>query len=751
MKTVFLRVIEADDKATALLEAIQEPEKAKGWGWFEVEPGSFESVPRSPFAYWVSDSVLALFGSMRPFGTDDRCARVGLQTGDDFRFVRLWWAVPGSATRSRWFPLAKGGKFSPFYSDIHLVVNWWSNGVEISNFFKGDSGRLASRPQNVEWYFRGGLTWPLRTHRFCPQVLPAGTVISVRGSGIFTPEPNLFLAILSSSMVDVFMHILSGKDAHPQFDIGDVPSIPVPNGDEADRNALSRLSATSVEFRRSLYTRLETSHAFALPALLQVTGVDLTARSAAWSEHVDSVEAELAAIQADIDERCFALYGIDEANRRAITEGFGARPDESSDGDGDGAAEADDETDDTDDSEAAADATGLAAELASWAVGVAFGRFDVRLATGERPMPAEPEPFDPLPACSPGMLTGDDGLPLARPPAGYPLNFPESGVLVDDPGHALDLTAAVRAVFDVVFGADADRWWHDVAALLDPKGNDLRNWLAGGFFEHHIKRHSKSRRKAPILWQLATPSGHYAVWLYAHRLTRDSFFQVQNDWVGPKLAHEERKLANLISAAGGAPTASQRKDIADQGAFVDELKGMLDEVKRIAPLWNPNLDDGVIITMAPLWRLVPQHRAWQKECKSCWDKVTAGEYDWAHLAMHLWPERVVPKCAEDRSLAIAHGLEEEFWVRSLEVRSSKLEPELRTSNSERWEKRKVDSATVAQLIAERTSPAVKDALMSLLEAPAPVAGRGKARKGTKSGALNFEPRTSNPELLGGNE
>ena len=84
-------------------------------------------------------------------------------------------------------------------------------------------------------------------------------------------------------------------------------------------------------------------------------------------------------------------------------------------------------------------------------------------------------------------------------------------------------------------------------------------------------------------------------------------------------------------------------------------------MKRVAPLWNPNLDDGVIINFAPLWRLVPQHKAWQKELKNTWDELVEGKYDWAHLAMHLWPERVVPKCAKDRSLAIAHGLENVFW------------------------------------------------------------------------------------------
>ena len=65
--------------------------------------------------------------------------------------------------------------------------------------------------------------------------------------------------------------------------------------------------------------------------------------------------------------------------------------------------------------------------------------------------------------------------------------------------------------------------------------------------------------------------------------------------------------------------------------------------------------------MAPLWRLVP-HKPWQRELKKKWAELAAGKYDWAQLAMHLWPERVVPKCAEDRSLAIAHGLEDVFWV-----------------------------------------------------------------------------------------
>lgn len=301
----------------------------------------------------------------------------------------------------------------------------------------------------------------------------------------------------------------------------------------------------------------------------------------------------------------------------------------------------------------------------------------------------------------------------------YPLAFPESGVLVDDLGHAQDLPTAVRAVFDAVFGAGADRWWNDVAALLDPKGHDLSAWLAGSFFEHHLKRHCKSRRKAPIVWQLGTPSGRYNVWLYAHRLTRDTFFQLQNEVVGPKLTHEERQLTSLMQNADGSPSAPERKEIAAQEAVVEELRSMLDEVKRVTPLWNPNLDDGVVLTMAPLWRLVPQYKPWQKELKANWDELSVGKYDWAHLAMHLWPERVVPKCATDRSLAIAHGLEDVFWLEG---------------SDGKWKTRPQPTRSIQELIHERTSSAVKAALKSLTEAPV-VRLEGSGRR-PRSGAAN---------------
>src|SRR5208282_4522952 len=182
------------------------------------------------------------------------------------------------------------------------------------------------------------------------------------------------------------------------------------------------------------------------------------------------------------------------------------------------------------------------------------------------------------------------------------------------------------------------------------------------FFPTHIRMYSKGRRKAPIYWQLATSSASYSVWLYVYAFTKDTLFRVQNDYIAPKLAHEKRQLESIRVEAGLNPSGPQRDVIAAKESFVEELQVFLNDVTQVASLWNPNLDDGVIINFAPLWRLMSHHKPWQRELKSKWDQLVVGKYDWAHLAMHLWPERVVPKCKTDRSLAIAHGLEEVFWV-----------------------------------------------------------------------------------------
>ena len=297
-----------------------------------------------------------------------------------------------------------------------------------------------------------------------------------------------------------------------------------------------------------------------------------------------------------------------------------------------------------------------------------------------------------------------------HPPA---LSPTPAAVLVDDPGHSSDIGSRIVATAEIDWPDAADETLESLVNFAG-FGCAVRNYFAREFFADHLRRFSRSRRKAPIYWQLATPSASYSVWLYVHAFGKDTLFRIQIDYAAPKLAHERRQLESGRAEAGPNPSGTQRKAIEAQEAFVEELQAFFDDVKRVAPLWNPDLDDGVIINFAPLWRLVPQHRSWQKELRATWEALANGDYDWAHLAMHLWPERVIPKCATDRSLAIAHGLEDTFWFED---------------QNGKWKALDIPAHPIEELVAGRTSSAVKAALKSLVEAPEPTGTARRSRNG----------------------
>lgn len=678
--TVFFRLLDhtVDKKSDALQLAVELFRKAGGSVRsplvFEQAPHEFTAVPGSPFAYWAPRKCLQIFTQNEPFNKTPRLVVSTNPLNADFRFARVWWEPAPSTLGVAWRPWAKGGAYSPHYYDINTVIAW-SDARQSYSAFLGTENRPLERPASVQHFFRPGVTWPRRTQGGLGlRVMPAGCIFADKGPAAFVDgdAPDSLLALLAITTSAAFRYLVALQMAFGSYEVGVIQRTPIPNPSETDSGTLARLARRAWSLRRSLDSTNEVSHAFLLPP-------GLTEKFSGLDRNI--VERELEALQVHIDEAAFTLYGIGPEDRVAI-DAYSKR---AAARDLAEEEESDQESDELNEDGAPVGAGADA--LNSWLVGVAFGRFDPRLTTGERAIPPEPEPFDALPSRSPGMYPEDEE-PADRP-----------DILVDDEGHSDDLTARARAV--------AERIHIDVP-------ENLRAWLATEFFSLHIKMYSKSRRKAPIYWQLATPSASYSVWLYIHAFSKDTIFRVQNDYAAPKLAHEDRRLESLTAELHDKATAAQRKELAEQAAFVEELRAFLDEVKRVAPLWNPNLDDGVVINFAPLWRLIPQNKPWQKELKSTWDALCEGEYDWAHLAMHLWPERVVPKCAMDRSLAIAHGLEDVFWVEG---------------SDGKWTARKTLTRSVDGLVRERTSPAVKSALKSLLEAPGAAGAAKKTKKG----------------------
>jgi hypothetical protein len=358
----------------------------------------------------------------------------------------------------------------------------------------------------------------------------------------------------------------------------------------------------------------------------------------------------------------------------------------------------------------------------SLAVGCVFGRWDLRLWLDKDAPYAPQDPYEALPVCPPASLKGSDGMP-ARPgvfdETGYPIPIEWSGILVDEEHHRGDICARTLECLSLVFSKDSHAVGEEICREFGL--NDAREYFRNPrhFFQHHLDQYFKSRRRAPIYWQISIPSKRYAVWLYYHRLNRDTYWRVLNDFVKPKLAQEDRRLAGLRSEAGDTPTPSQRRAVQEQESFVAELATFRDDIETIAPLWNPNLNDGVLLNLAPLWKLVPQLSFWQRELRDAWQMLCQGDRDWAHLAMHLWPERLVPKCATDRSLAIAHGLEKTFWEEQPDGR---------------WKPKKVGAAEIRMLIDERSSKAVRAALDKLQSQSAGTPASRRARSAARRNA-----------------
>jgi hypothetical protein len=616
--TIFIKVTEIDP-AQQLLRAVRAARmNVKDEALFEADPQTFKAIPLSPFAYWVSDDLRLKFKQLPAFESEKRTAKLGASTKNNFRFLRLNWEILSPISRGcRWVHMAKGGAFARFYSDIHLCVNWQNNAREIEAELLQKFPYLGENADFVlhrgHPFFRPGLTWSQRTQKgLSVRVLPKDCIFTDKGPAavISSDDCNALLALIALTNSAAFAKLVSMQMSFGSYEVGVIQRTPVPQlrADEEDR--LAALARYGWSLKRKIDTIEETSHSFVLPALL---------RTRLGDYDTQVIEAETMRILVEIDAIAFDQYGFSEADRAA------ALFNQSLANDADVEGGADDEGDDED----TAAPVGQVVGLLSWSVGVAFGRFDWRLATGEREISPEPDPFDPLPAKSPGMLP-DGALPFHS----------HTGILVDDQGHPHDLS---RLMEEVLVRVQAD------------VPSEMRRWLQRDFFPLHLKQYSKSRRKAPIYWPLSTNSGSYTLWLYYPSLTSQTLYTAVNDFIEPKLKHVGQDVATLRTK-GSARSREDEKSFEALQALELELIELRDTLLAIAQTYRPSHDDGVQITAAPLWQLF-RHAPWQKLLKETWAKLEKGDYDWAHLALAYWPERVREKCKTDKSLAIAHNLE----------------------------------------------------------------------------------------------
>jgi hypothetical protein len=669
---------------------------------------SFTRFPGLSFVYDLDPVLVRAFVNGEELGETEFTSYGGLKAGDSERLFRTAWEIPASGLATKvWAPFQNGSPFCPYYYGCYLVVRCdqqkWDNVLSYES----------SRVTNLERYFQPGIFYGKRTEWMYGYKGRLGQVPSMEGHLVQPVDWNKYwfsLLTINSSVYQEIANKLCGQHKYAGY----INPIRLDLSKMPDWTA--EVSKVTSELE-GLDSGNEISWLFSVP-------LSLVAQGSGPFVLLESIQSATK-VRSGIVERANKLR---REYNSYIEEKLEWHSKES---------EAPTEVDYVRLLFEASDSVRLEAfNLVSYFVGTAFGRWDIRYAIGSPSDRDLLDPFAALPVCPPGQLQNSQGLP-AYPedvPSSYPVDIAWDGILVDDRNHLLDIAKRVSYVIhgiwnDTEGGLTAKAIEHEACNLLG--ANSLHDYFTNpaGFFSDHLKRYSKSRRQAPIYWQLSAGSGGYSAWLYYHRFTQDTLYRVLRDFVEPRIQQAERDQFELESQGALSGDAAVR--LQEAQTLLQDLRVFKNELDLVAPLWNPDLNDGVIINHAILWRITP-YTPWQKKCKECWDKLVKGDYDWAHLAFHLWPERVIPKCTTDRSLAIAHGLEERLW---------------QETNNGNWLPRQLSDADFQALIAENSNPAVKSALERFLSAPPPVApSRTRASRGTSASGTSAprRPRGTTP-------
>ena len=287
----------------------------------------FANIDGAPLAYDRLGLVGALFREFPKLDPAHAAAVQGLATADDPRFVRSWWELPPEqdVIRPRWVPFAKGGSYSRFYADIYLKVMW----TEAAIARMKEVGRV----QNTDWYFRPGLTWPLRTQRgFNVRALPAGCIFGHKGPAVIpikSAQQTFLNGVLNSALAE---YLLKSFVSFGSWEVGAVKKIPVPLSSATAEQAIAALANRSQDAKAAWDTGSAICTRFERPWLLQpaVRGGATTLAPAldAVLSREAALDAELTTTYQQLNDAVYRAYGVNDALRKRIEAAIGERPPE---------------------------------------------------------------------------------------------------------------------------------------------------------------------------------------------------------------------------------------------------------------------------------------------------------------------------------------------------------------------------------------------------------------------------------------
>jgi hypothetical protein len=676
-----IRDIHKNEKEYTLFELIEKFNNAfESAKTYIVKPKTFIKFPNASIIYDLPLPLLSSFSTYKNLLEKGFCIFTGHQIQSE-RHFKLFWEIEKKhklGQNEKFCYLYNGGAFSRYIMPFREVALFGKYSQLGSDNFPSYSYRI----QNKDKHFNKGVGFGKRDEIIDAHLIPPNFLFTVEGQ-VCPIENKLdqfeILAFLNSSSVSRLLNTYTGQHKYSGY----VNLLPLPKLDKNQLEIVKNNIQLILNLKLKYFSYDESCFFYRQPIWSQNLTDNLVNLSRTEFIKLEKNINQIQTKHLEIENLIISLYSKEvESAHNDLKNYLEISP-----------AESIISWEFISFNEFA---KFFAEDVISFLLGSSFGRWDIRYATGEKESPACLDPFESLPVCPPGMLQNDDGLPVEPQdvPDDYPVDIPWDGILVDDPGHEKDIIARVRKTIEVIWQDKAEEIEQEACQILGV--NSLREYFSkpASFFADHLKRYSKSRRQAPIYWPLSTESGSYTLWVYYHRLNDQTLYTCVNNFVEPKIREITSQVDKLRSSTKRSP--QEEKEFEKLSTLEAELKDFKEELLRIALFWKPNLNDGVQITAAPLYKLF-KLSAWSNKLKDTWQQLEKGDYDWAHLAYSIWPERVIKASLKDRSLAIAHDLEDDLWEEVVDKKDKKG-----NVIKMKWVPKKISETALNNYISEKT-------------------------------------------------
>ncbi|MDB1113911.1 BREX-1 system adenine-specific DNA-methyltransferase PglX, partial [Pseudomonas extremaustralis] len=527
-------------------------------------PDDFKKIPGSPLAYWVPESVRVAYEKSFPISNYAE-AKQGLATADNNRFLRQWYEIEfgkigfdfsslndAVCSGRKFFPYNKGGEFRKWYGNQLYVVNWKDNGYEIRNFSDGN-GKIRSRPQNTQCYFRPSVSWSDITSGTASfRYFPKGFIYDITGMSAQSDNEDTLLKVLAYCNTKLIQWVTKTTNPTMHFQIGNYSSLPVI--EEAFDSIDIDLVREAVEIAKEDCEYHEVSWGFKINPLVGSLDSAKTIESAwiGWAEKLRSAVDRVREIEESNNQRVINAFGLDD--------------------------EIDFKVSDEEVTLTVADRESDCISLVSYAIGCMVGRYSL----------------DEVGITYAHSGGGDfDFSRYARFPADADGIIP----ITEEAWFEDDGAARVHDFVEVVWGAATlpeNLEW--LANSLGRKSGEsaseaIRRYLAVNFFKDHVQ----SYKKRPIYWLFSSGKQKaFECLVYLHRYNEGTLSRMRMEYVVPLQSRMQARIDKLAGDISSATGSAQQKSLQKRK---DKLTKQLEELRRFDETLRPYADQRIVLDL----------------------------------------------------------------------------------------------------------------------------------------------------------